>query len=537
MSATEEFRTLADEVVDGLLAADPVEATWLGDHRFDDRLPDPDRPAPDLLDGWLTRLDAIDDVDLAVDDLVDLEIVRARVLREQFEAVHLRRPDWDPMWWNPGSALYLLVSRGDVEQNRDALAARLGAIPDLLATARDRLGDMPRIHAETAAGQLAGTVGLIEGPVASVVGPCDAVADAARASAEFAAWLGERVPDCQRDPRLGAALYPSALWHALDDDVRVEDLRDEAYADLAALGERMRELAAEYLGQPSATDDDVRRALAAIASAHPVDDATVLGLMAAAMDRTERFVRASDLVGVPVLDTRVIEMPEIHRGVAVAYCDAPGPLEPGDLPTFVAVSPTPADWTDERVASFYREYNGAQLHDLAAHEAVPGHVLQLAHARTLSAPTRVRRFGRSGVFVEGWAVYAEGLLVRHGYGVDDTDAGRLAFALQQGKMLARATINAILDIEVHAHGIPEADAMDLMIGRGFQEEGEATGKWRRALLTFTQLPTYYAGFRAVRGIAADLEVLHPDWSPRQVHDLMLAHGSPAPRHLRTLLGV
>jgi hypothetical protein len=380
-------------------------------------------------------------------------------------------------------------------------------------------------------------VALIEGPVAAVVGESPAVEAASRAAEEFSGWLGERLPDCQRDPRLGAALYPSALWHALDDDVRVDQLRDDAYADLAAVGERLRALAAEYLGQGVGSDDDVRLALATIAAEAPVDDLTVLPFMAAAMDRTEGFVRDRGLVTIPDLDTRVIEMPEIHRGIAVAYCDAPGPLEDANLPTFVAVAPTPADWSAERVASFYREYNGAQLHDLAAHEAVPGHVLQLAHARSLASPTRVRRFGRSGVFVEGWAVYAEKLLAQHRYGIDDTERGRIAFALQQGKMLARGIINAILDIEVHAHDMPEAEAMDLMRGRGFQEEGEAAGKWRRALLTFTQLPTYYVGYRAVRGIAADLEVLHPDWAPRQVHDLLLAHGSPAPRHLRTLIGI
>ena len=59
----------------------------------------------------------------------------------------------------------------------------------------------------------------------------------------------------------------------------------------------------------------------------------------------------------------------------------------------------------------------------------------------------------------------------------------------------------------------------------------------RALLTAGQLPTYFAGYRAVGAVAADLRVLHPDWSDREVHDLMLGHGSPAPRHLRTLLGI
>jgi len=72
---------------------------------------------------------------------------------------------------------------------------------------------------------------------------------------------------------------------------------------------------------------------------------------------------------------------------------------------------------------------------------------------------------------------------------------------------------------------------------GHQEEGEAVGKWRRALLTAAQLPTYYAGYRAMSGIAGDLRVMHGEWTDRQVHDLMLAHGSPAPRHLRTLLGI
>ena len=82
-----------------------------------------------------------------------------------------------------------------------------------------------------------------------------------------------------------------------------------------------------------------------------------------------------------------------------------------------------------------------------------------------------------------------------------------------------------------------AEAMALMTEQGFQEEGEAVGKWRRALLTHAQLPTYFVGYRAVSSIAHDLRVLHPQWSDAQVHDLMLGHGSPAPRHLRTLLGL
>jgi uncharacterized protein (DUF885 family) len=164
-------------------------------------------------------------------------------------------------------------------------------------------------------------------------------------------------------------------------------------------------------------------------------------------------------------------------------------------------------------------------------------VLQLAHAQRLTSPTAVRRFGRSGVFVEGWAVYAEELMVARGYAPSDDDRAPLAMEMQQLKMLARGTINAMLDVFVHAHDLSEAEGLALMQDRGFQEEGEAVGKWRRALLTAGQLPTYYVGYRALSGVAHDLRVLHPDWTDRAVHDLMLGHGSPAPRHLRTLLGI
>ena len=104
-------------------------------------------------------------------------------------------------------------------------------------------------------------------------------------------------------------------------------------------------------------------------------------------------------------------------------------------------------------------------------------------------------------------------------------------------MSARMALNAILDARVHGGDITEPEALELMERRGFQEEGEARGKWRRALLTATQLPTYFVGWRAVRSIADDLRVLHPDWTQQQVHDLMLSKGSPGPRHLRALLGL
>ena len=541
--ATREFKVIATKAIDDLLSFDPVFATYLGDHRFDDHLPamtseSREHQARQIAD-HLTELDAVDDLELSVPDQIDLEILRSRLTKSQFEVSELRAATWNPMVWNPGTALHLLVSRDFAPKPERArsVKARLAAIPGFLADARDELVEMTQIHTETAITQLAGTARLIETEVAELVDDAELASTARAAVTEFSDWLTEQLPEARRSPRLGERLYEATLWHGLDDGTSPTMLLEAAEAHLEKVNLALRGYAAQYLGEKATAPDLVHRAFARIAAEAPVTNETVLEIVEQALVRTTEFVRAHDLISIPELDVRVIEMPEIHRGVAVAYCDAPGPLETAQVATFVAVSPTPNDWTIERVDSFYREYNAVQLHGLTIHEAMPGHVLQLAQSHHFEATTPVRAFARSGVFIEGWAVYSEELLVSHGYAPFDDKTSALALRLQQLKMQARLTINAILDVRVHTAEMTEQEGLDLMMNRGFQEEGEAIGKWRRALLTAGQLPTYFVGYRAVSEIVADLRVLHPDWSDRQIHDLVLAYGAPSPRYLREFLGI
>jgi uncharacterized protein (DUF885 family) len=175
------------------------------------------------------------------------------------------------------------------------------------------------------------------------------------------------------------------------------------------------------------------------------------------------------------------------------------------------------------------------LHNLTVHEAMPGHALQLAHSNRYRGSTPVRAVWWSGSFVEGWAVYSEELMVEAGYRRDVGPAAASALRLQQLKMQLRSIINSIMDIRFHAHDLDESGAMALMVDRGFQEPGEAVGKWRRVQLTATQLCTYYVGYSEVRDLIGDLRRDHPQWTRRQLHDVVLGAGSPPARHLRTLL--
>jgi uncharacterized protein (DUF885 family) len=170
------------------------------------------------------------------------------------------------------------------------------------------------------------------------------------------------------------------------------------------------------------------------------------------------------------------------------------------------------------------------LQDLTIHEAMPGHYLQLAHANKFKAPTMARAIFGSGTFVEGWATYAEQLMAEKGYGGPE-------FKMQQLKMRLRLIINSMIDQKIHTAGMTEKEAMDLMMNEGFQEDGEAAGKWRRACLTSTQLSTYYVGNIEINNLRKAYEAKHPGTDMKTLHDAIISLGSPAPKYVREALGL
>jgi len=559
------FRTLASEVLDEYLERHPEAATQLGDHRYDDRLDDRSEAALDEENRWVGRrlrdLTSLGEVTTAdsdsggspasdsdgAADRVDAAILTNVLELRRFELEDLAEHTWDPLVANPGTAVYTLLARdfAPLGDRLRSVAGRLASVPASLESSRHSLGAMPTVHVETAIGQFTGTRTLLASELERALGEepalraeVEGVRDQAIAAIdEHLQWLRSRLDSADsdpRDPRLGAEAYSRKLALTLDTASDADAVLARAEADLAVVEERIAETAARLDGDAD-EEARVRRVLDRLASDGRVDNDTIVGLCEQAMTETTAFVRDRDLVTVHDDPVEIIVMPEIHRGVAVAYCDPPGPLESSSLPTYFAVSPTPEDWPDERAASFFREYNAHMLHNLTVHEAMPGHVLQLAHNNRYVADVAVRKAFWSGPFVEGWAVYAEELMVDSGYRADAGLAD--ALRMQQLKMQLRMTINAILDARVHAHGMTEDEAMRLMMGRGHQEDGEAAGKWRRALLSSAQLSTYYVGYVEVRDVARDLAAARPDASVRERHDAMLAHGSPPPRHLRTLLGL
>src|SRR5665213_3957115 len=168
-----------------------------------------------------------------------------------------------------------------------------------------------------------------------------------------------------------------------------EQVLQAAMDELVVLEDCIAQVAAQLGGTP-------REVLDRLALDAPTND-TVVAVAKDALAETSAFVAEHDLITMYDDPVEVIVMPEIHRGVAVAYCDPPGPLDPPGTTTFCAISPTPVDWPPERVASFYREVNVHNLRNLVDHEvAQVVHVdLAIKRRNSLGRPIDRRRRNRA----------------------------------------------------------------------------------------------------------------------------------------------
>jgi uncharacterized protein (DUF885 family) len=553
------FEQLARRYLDEFPRQLPVDATSLGDHRFDDRIDDVS------VDGWKAQLDfserylaALQPIDRG--RLTRANQVDARLLAHELEYQRWKLATLEDWRWNPliytrlaGDALYGLIARdfAPEPERLQKLGKRLDELPRFLSQVRETLvpARVPKVHAETAVKQNAGLVSLLDGEIAQRIAALPASdqeglrASATRARSALSQhqiWLEKRLlPEARGDYKLGQKLYDEKLAYALFSPLSRQEIRARAEAELAATRGTMYDIARQVLKgrrgapalpeKPSAAQQQraIRAALALANAERPARDAVLAAARAALVDTTD-FVRAKDLVSLPDEPVEIIEMPAFKQGVALAYCDAPGALETGQK-TLYAVSPIPESWTRAQTESFLREYNSPSIRNLTVHEAMPGHYLQLAHANKY--PSTLRAVLGSGPFVEGWAVYAERLMVDAGYGDGDP-----LMKLVQLKWYLRTIVNALLDQAVHVDGMSRATAMKLMTETGFQEEREAAGKWTRAQLTSAQLPVYFVGAQehfALRaeaaqraGAAFDLKVYH---------DELLSFGSPPVRFARELL--
>ncbi len=558
-TADARFAELSKQALDTWMQLSPVGATQIGDHRFDGQIDDLSaagrQKGLEASKSLLAQLDKIDASQLSRENQVDAAILRNQLQSDIWNTEVLQSWAWDPQVYNnvAGSAIYGLMARefAPLPERIKSATERMEKIPQIFAQARENLDParVPEIHAKTVAKQNQGILSIVDTFITPHLGEL-APADAARtnaaidglkkAVAEQQKWLDDTlVPNAKGDFRIGAEKYDQKLKFALVSSLSRQDIKQRAEAELKRVRGDMYGIARDVLkdkpGAPALpenpSDEQQQKAIEAALelayAQHPARDKVVDDAKAALKSATD-FVREKDLVTLPDAPVDVILMPEFQRGVAVAYCDSPGPLDK-NLATFFAISPIPDDWTQAQSDSFLREYNSRMIHLLSIHEGIPGHYLEGWHSSKF--PSTLRAVLRSGMFAEGWAVYTERMMQEQGYLDNDP-----LFHLVQLKFYLRSIANAILDQGVHVDNWSREQAMHLMTHDAFQQESEASGKWVRAQLSSAQLPTYFVGVQEhLDTRKAVQEKLGDKFNLKAYHDQILSYGAPPVRFARELM--
>ena len=558
-SADKQFEDLAKRYLDESPALGPVGATSLGDHRFDHLVNQVSSEARAervaFNKKYIEELEIIPKGELSRAYQVDAALLDNRLRSGIWRIEELQEWSWNPLRYTglAGGAIYSLMARefAPVEERLINVAGRLEQFPRMYAQIRETIipERVPKIHAETAVKQNKGVLSILDNLVVPQKNKLKkrhrkqlnkAIETARKENAKHQKWLEEEVlPKANGNFRIGPKLYDRKLAFTLQTPLTRQQILEKAESELVKTRSHMYDIAKSvYKGMHPYTEfpevptevyqQAVIRAVLEEAYREIPDKDGIIDFARSSIRIAEDFVKKAEILTLPSDPVEIIIMPEFRRGVTLAYCDSPGPLETG-LKTFYAVSPLPEEWTEKQVHSYLREYNQRSVHNLTIHEAMPGHFVQLAHSNRY--PSTLRAVLSSGVFIEGWAVYVERVFLEEGF-LDHDPLMQLIIL----KWYLRAIANAMIDQKIHAGDMSYDEAMELMIEDTFQEEREAAAKWIRAQLTSAQLSTYFVGFLEHYSLREEVQKRRgAKFVLKDYHDEELSFGSPPVQFVRALM--
>lgn len=559
VALSSSFAALVDQYLAESEQRDPLFADSIGIHTYDDRLPDlsPDgqRATYAWETRWRARFAGVDESGLNPGERADRSALIDSIDTDLLEAKTTRPYATDPSIYTGaiGDAVYQLTSRqyAPLEQRLRAVANRLALVPDLVRAAEASLSHPTRVSAELAVQQNQGNIDLYQHDLPTLAKSASPETQAlirknlpaaAASLKDLQAFLsGPLLAQADGNPRVGATVFDAELRLVDGTDTPRDVLVARANANFESTRKQMLVLAEPLYrklfgpsGPPPPSTQNVyssneettidlivRPVLDRLSKNHAARDQVfaaaqgdVAGLMA--------FLRANPVVTLPDPDTlHVAPTPAFEAGVAGAGLDSPGPFTPL-AGSYYYIDQIPSSWTAARVESYLREYNDYELRMLSLHEAVPGHYVQFRY--NALTPSLVRRVWPNGSFVEGWAVYTEGMMLGAGYGNGDP-----ALRLFQLKWRLREYANAIIDAEYHAGTLTKDECFQLL-GRAFQENSEMELKWHRLELSHDQLSSYFVGLDAIEQARSSYA-----GSVTQFNRKLLDMGSVEPRFIAPLI--
>ena len=549
------FDAFKGRFIEALWRQNPDFASSQGNHRYDSLLVIPDaaqrqRDAA-FAQANLAALGTFGPDSLSPGNQIDLRLLRNELRATRWYADTLKTWQWNPAGYNLGASVGDLFNGRHyrLERRLRNISDKISHAADYYAAARANLSTPTREHSELAIKQNTGGLAVFGSALADSVQKSGlSAAEKTTLTARIAATRtavqgyidylkGNVLPAGKfRSFRIGEALFNQKFAYDIQSHFSAAEIYQQAQQHKAELlhdmGRRAARLYPKYFPGQKAPADTlalIRAVVSQLTLKHAPRDGFV-DAVKRQIPTLVAFVNDKKLLTQdPSKPLVVRETPLYMRGSgAGASVSAPGPYDTG-ANTYYNVEPLPAEWTPAQAESYLREYNDYTLQILNIHEAIPGHYTQLVYANR--SPSLVKSIFGNGAMIEGWAVYAERMMLESGYGNNSDEMWLL-----WDKWNMRVTLNTVIDHLIQVDNASEKDVVALLMRDGFQEEAEARGKWLRATLSQVQLSSYFTGYTEIYALRQELkQQAGQKFDLKAFHEQFLSYGSAPVKYIRELM--
>lgn len=538
-----EFNRLADRFFDeAVLRFDPVAGTGWGFHQYDSQLSSASRAEVqgqiDAMHRFETEVRNFDPRGLSPFIADDRELLLAQIRGSLVNLETIRRWENNPDTYSSGvtNAIFVIMSRNfaPATDRLKSTIARERLIPRVFQSARENLKNPPKVYTEVALEQMPGLAGFFQKDVpkafekvtdaplmAEFKKTNQAVIDALNG---YQAYLkNDLLPRSHGDFRIGAETYRKKLLYDEMVDTPIEKLLEMGYQDLHHNQESFKRVAAQI--DPKRKPQQI---LEELERDHP-PAGELMEAFRGVLGGLREYVSQHRIVTIPSPVPPIVEeTPPFMRALTTASMDTPGPYEEVAKEGFFNVTLPDAGWPAKEVEEYLEGFNRGTIISTAVHEVYPGHYVQFLWLQQI--PTKVRKLLGCSSNAEGWAHYAEQMMLDEGYGDGDP---KLRLGQLQDALLRDARF--IVGIQMHTGKMTMEQALDFFVKEGYQVRPVAEKEAKRGTSDPTYL-VYTLGKLEILKLREDYKALKGGkYTLQAFHDAFLGQGTPPIKIVRRAL--
>ncbi|MDQ6859786.1 MAG: DUF885 domain-containing protein [Verrucomicrobiota bacterium] len=549
-----EFEKVSDEYIKGWLAAHPIQATTLGFHEYDGRINDFTRLS---IDAELSRLKRFDErlrrfdlAKLSAKAGIDLRILQCAIRKDLFEAQDMMAFENNPMTYAEAMDLSVYIKRNfaPLEDRVKHIIAIENQAPNIVIAAKTNLASMlPQPYVELAIEIARGQAEFMRKDLP------DALKDlkdprlkaqfqisnrkAMMALLDFSNWLEkEKLPKANAPWALGNDRYQRMLAETELVNLPPAKLLEIGMAELKREQTAFAEAALLIDGSKPAPE-----VFKEIQKDHPTAE-NLIAETAKNLDAIRQFVIDRDLVTMPSkVKAEVKETLQFQRATSFASMDTPGPFEKKATEAYYYVTPVEKEWPADQKEEWLTAFNYYTTDDVSIHECYPGHYVQFLHLNASSASKAAKIFS-SYAFVEGWAHYAEKMMLDEGFGrgknaspSPDDEKRAAKYRLAQSDEALLRLCRLCVSIMMHTQGMTVDDAAKFFEENCYYEAKPSRSEAMRGTFDPGYL-NYTLGKLQILKLREDFKAQEGDrFGLKKFHDAMLGSGMPPIRLLREIM--